>query len=155
MTPREHTTRRPRRAWLAVGILAALLVCGCNSRGRGLVPVRGRVTLDGQPVAWKSLFFHPEPGTPGLGAGCITQADGSFELLAVVGGALETMKGAMPGEYRVTVEEPVYDYAGESGQPVVRARIPAVYIQRQTTPLRVAVGEKNDAVEILLDAKAK
>jgi hypothetical protein len=144
-----------RRAWLAACMVAGLLVCGCSSRGRGLVPVRGRATLDGAPLAWKGVFFHPEPGTPGLGSSGVTQADGSFELLAGVGGALETFKGAMPGEYRVTVEEPAYDYAGESGQPVVRARIPAVYTQRQTTPLRVTIGDENDTVEIRLDSKAK
>ena len=51
--------------WFAAGLLAAigLLSAGCNQSAK-LVPVEGRVTLDGQPVTYGSIRFIPTSGRP-------------------------------------------------------------------------------------------
>jgi len=43
--------------------------------------VQGRVTIDGKPLAGKTVKFVPEPGTPGQGAGATTNAEGEYTLL--------------------------------------------------------------------------
>jgi len=150
-------------------IVMMLVVPACGDSGPDLIPVTGTVTLDGQPLGFKNLYFSPEPGTPGLGAGGNSKADGSFELLAVVGGAVRDMKGAQLGEYKVVVSEPMFpidaDLAvqGESSEPEValglpqplprntKGVIPAVYSNQETTPLRAQVvpGTNNLKLELV------
>ncbi len=144
---------------LASALGVVLLVVGCGSEGPELIPVKGTLTLDGTPLASKNLYFSPEPGTPGLGAGGNTKPDGTFELLAVVGGAVKDMKGAPPGSYRVVVSEPMFpietelEIQGVSAEPEVaiglpqrdprdRAaqQIPSLYGNKDSTPLRVQIG---------------
>jgi len=152
------------------GMLLGLLVTtiGCGPSGPDLVPVRGTVTLDGQPLGQKNLYFSPEAGTPGLGAGGNTKSDGSFELLAVVGGALKDMKGAQVGKYRVVVSEPMFpidtdlEVQGRGSEPEVaiglpqapkrgeKAAIPPAYSKKETTPLVVEIkaGENDLVIEL-------
>jgi hypothetical protein len=140
---------------VAGGAVVGLIACGCSSGEAEFVPVRGTIVLDGKPLALKQVVFSPEAGTPGLGSGALTQADGSFELLATVGGAVKTIKGVRPGEYRVTVVEPATEGSVELARPNEGVRIPTVYTDRQTTPLVITVGTKSDAIEIELHTKAK
>ena len=89
----------------------ALLIAvasGCGDPGPRLVPVSGKVTLDGVPLAHKTIQFIPETGTPGSGAGATSSADGAYELIATRGGALVDHKGACPGTYKVVVVEPMF-----------------------------------------------
>jgi len=143
------------------------VVPACSESGPDLVPVTGTVTLDGQPLGFKNLYFSPVPGTPGLGSGGNTKADGSFELLAVVGGAVKDMKGALVGEYKVVVSEPMFPIEedlpvqGESSEPEValglpqalprnaKGSIPAVYSNKDTTPLSAQI--VSGANEVNLD----
>ena len=143
------------RFLVAGGTVVGLIACGCSSGESEFVPVRGTVLLDGKPLALKQVVFSPEAGTPGLGSGAMTQADGSFELLATVGGAVKTIKGARPGEYRVTVVEPASDSTGELAKPNEGVRIPTVYNRRQTTPLVVTVGREQDVIDIELHTNVK
>jgi hypothetical protein len=152
--------------------LVVLAAAGCADRGPTLVPVHGKVTLDGQPVAFKSVQFHPEDGTPGLGAGGDTNAEGTYTVLAVRPGALEDIPGIPPGRYRVVVKEPlipVQDVAPPPaapadgtpapaiGPPVARAKkkqvqLPARYTAPETTPLRVEVPPTGGPIDLTLTA---
>lgn len=84
------------------------LAAGCATSGPPLVPVSGQVWLDKKPLALKTIRFVPEPGTPGLGAGATTDADGKYTLIAVRPGATKDVLGVAPGAYRVVVTEPIF-----------------------------------------------
>jgi len=63
------------RSYLPIAITAVLLA-GCGSDG--LVPVKGRVLLDGQPLDGAAVLFEPEGG--GVPATGVTDASGGFTL---------------------------------------------------------------------------
>ena len=50
-------------------VLGTIVLTGCGDSGPVLVPVEGTVTLDGKPLANKSLMFVPIDETLGHGAG--------------------------------------------------------------------------------------
>jgi len=80
---------------------AACLAAGCG--GPNVVPVSGRVTLDGKPVSGVHVGFQPVASAgnknPGGGSYAITDADGRFTLRLVEGGG----SGAVVGKHRVEI----------------------------------------------------
>jgi len=81
----------------------AAVLAGCGSSGPPppkLVPVRGTVSLDGQPLANAIVTFIPEGKTPGAGGSGKTDAQGEYQLTYSRGGP-----GAPAGEYRVTISK--------------------------------------------------
>jgi hypothetical protein len=85
--------------------LAAVTSLGCR-RSDQPVPVSGKVTVNGVPVANAGIVFHPKDGK-GRPATAETGEDGTYRLTTYSAG-----DGALRGEYRVTVvwEEPVHPY---------------------------------------------
>ena len=150
-------------------LILAVVAAGCGNGGPALAPVRGRVTLDGRPLAFKSVRFHPEQGTPGAGAGANTDADGNYTLLAVRPGATRDVTGVPPGSYRVVVTEPAFPIAaaqpeGPAGEPAPatglpdprpRARpvIPSHYTNAETTELRVEVPREGGVRDLALKSR--
>jgi len=95
----------PTRHMLLVLGLIGLLTAGC-SRGlkRPLVhPVKGRVTLEGQPLEGVGVSFSPVVKGQGVTAFGKTRADGSFTITSTLGGTLGA--GAMAGEYAVMLQK--------------------------------------------------
>ena len=79
-------------------LLACLLLSGCNSQRQvDLAPVRGQVTLDGEPVAGALIEFNPVGGNAKVSRG-FTFTDGSYELTY-----LRKTKGAVLGKHRVRI----------------------------------------------------
>jgi hypothetical protein len=78
-----------------------LLLSGCG--GLRVVPVSGRVTLDGKPAAGVHVGFQPVAtagnNNPGGGSYAITDDDGRFTLRMVEGG----QSGAVVGKHRVEI----------------------------------------------------
>ena len=137
-------------ARVAVGVLSLCAVAGCGKNKP--VRVKGVVTLDGEPVEGAVVTFLSEQG--GRNATGRTAPDGSFEL-----STFERNDGALPGNYKVTVEytEP----AGENGKDqraamegVRQARskekpryaIPAHYKDPARTPLEQKVPPEGKVV---------
>ena len=127
---------------LRPAFLLALLAAGCG-RGDGpdkLVPVRGKITLDGQPLTSGSVSFRPDDSRGN------TSQDQPYAILDEQGHyELKTAKwaGAPPGWYKVMVlapEEPGEWKAGRPPPP--RSRINARYARPETTDLAVEVVEK-------------
>jgi hypothetical protein len=156
---------------LFAGSLALLLCIGCGPSGPELVPVTGMVTLDGQPLGLKNISLYPETGTASGGAGGNSKADGTFELIASVGGAVVDMKGAQVGKYRVVVAEPMFPIEaevavqGESAEPEVaiglpqpvkkgaKVAIPSIYSNKDTTPLRAEIQPGGTVLTLELTSK--
>ena len=63
---------------IASGLLfcCTVVLAGCGD-DNGLVPVRGRVLLDNQPVEGAAVMFQPDKGVP---ATATTNAEGEFEM---------------------------------------------------------------------------
>lgn len=80
---------------LLVAVLLCLLFVGC-SRGPRIVPVRGKITLDGQPVKDADVMFVSQPG--GRLAVGKTDAAGKYSLSTHPEG-----NGALEGEHSVVV----------------------------------------------------
>ena len=159
-----------RSAPLVAILLAAASGCsGDAGSGPPVVPVHGRVTLDGQPLAYKTLLFVPEAGTPGMGAGGSTKEDGRYSLLAVRPGATKDVGGIAPGSYAVVVTEPMIppgakpheESRGEPGPAIAvsdrvlqkKSPIPPPYTRRETTKLHVTVPPKGGAIDLELTTR--
>ena len=97
-------------------ITHALVATGCKDNNPlGAIMVTGTVTLDGEPVPFANVAFHPQsddiPFTSGM-----TDAKGNFRLTPIrgVGG-----EGALPGTYRVSLtksglsEQELYGIGGK------------------------------------------
>jgi len=158
-----------RLKWVAVSLLLTALIAsmGCGGRNES----KGRVTLDGSPVAGAGLFFYPV--TAGQGVICTGSSDseGMFSVTPTTGQVVT------PGEYTVTVtktemsgsvgDTPLSpDNDGESDAqerrrvkgmvegkppPVERNVLPDVYGDAKTSPLKVTIpsgGDKNLKIEL-------
>jgi hypothetical protein len=105
MSSRDFLLSRPlRRSAFGLFDGSIVLLClfaGCSGEGYETVPVSGRVTLDGQPLADVGLIFVPlakDRDNPNVGPGSLgrTDADGRFTLQTING-----EKGAVPVEHVV------------------------------------------------------
>lgn len=157
-----------KRLLVCVSLLASVLVVGCGPAGPKLVSVKGKVMLDGKPLAGKTLLFVPDAATGGMGAGGTTKADGSYELIAVVPGSVKDHLGCPKGTYKVTVNEPMFPIEmdipvqGQSDQADVAVGLPAanekktgpaipsVYTSEATTTLTATVPEAGGEVNLEL-----
>lgn len=80
---------------------AVLVTTGCGKTGPEMMPVSGKVTQNGNPVVEAKILLHPQQQLP---AGipipmAITDESGDFKVTSLSNG-----DGALPGQYRVTVE---------------------------------------------------
>jgi hypothetical protein len=148
--------------------LGMCLIAGCGSNEIPLVPVSGKLTMNGKPVAFKNVRFVPEPGTPGMGAGGNTNAEGEYKLLAVRGGSTIDQYGVPAGKYKVVVTEPVFPIndvpaalppaAGDApvaaiGPPVAKPvkkseALPPRYAKAETTTLNVDVSPPEAKIDL-------
>jgi hypothetical protein len=132
---------------LVLGFLPLMAGCG---RSSALVPIAGRVTLDGQPVPDMIVNFTPLGETAGNGALACTDKEGRFTLLDSRGES-----GAYVGEYKVSF----YPSLGRSKQtdPALdvvsvpsKAGLPAIYLDPNQTPLRATVSKGGGTIDLLL-----
>jgi hypothetical protein len=87
---------------LAVFLLGA--ASGCGTKPNNFVKVSGIVTLEGVPLEGAKVTYYPASGdAPAMG---ITNRAGRFELSTFDLKTLKATDGALPGEYKVTVEMP-------------------------------------------------
>ncbi|HBJ34195.1 MAG TPA: hypothetical protein DDZ51_05405 [Planctomycetaceae bacterium] len=163
-----------------VCLASALLlsaVLGCGESTPTLVPLTGTLTLDGQPLPFKSLMLVPADGTPGHGAGGYSDGQGNYQLRAIMPGALKDFPGCPPGKYQVVVTEPqiplsdasfadtsTQDAASDEPAPAVmllemapkkqvKGVIPAMYTSNLTSPLAVEVVEGVEVAKLELVSK--
>jgi hypothetical protein len=77
---------------------------GCGTKASNFVKISGVVTLEGVPLEGAKVTYYPSSGEgPSLG---VTDARGRFELSTFDMKTRKSMDGALPGDYKVTVEMP-------------------------------------------------
>ncbi len=131
---------------LLMGLVVPALVAGCDTGHPDVVPVSGRVTWEGEPVAGAQVTFIT-PGAPRHGFG-VTDAEGRFRL-----STFGSEDGALIGTHTVTISQPEETPGGEgmspddpdagyaeamrqaAVQPQVQSRLPDQYADPETTPL--------------------
>jgi hypothetical protein len=97
------------------------------------VPVEGKVTLNGKPLAGATVVFIPEGG--GAEAGAMTEEDGSFRLVTT------KTEGTSPGQYRVTVSKKEWP-PGMTPPDPAKMQFADVKKKRETVPLDYTVQDK-------------
>jgi hypothetical protein len=126
-------------------VLAALLLGGCEPSGPKLVPVSGKVTIDGKPLTIGSIQFVPENARPAYGE---IGSDGSFKLKT------DEAEGVVLGQHKVVVtaqETAGTEATGES----VRYIAPQRYGSPLTTDVTVNIEGPRDDLLIELTSKPK
>lgn len=166
------------QAWKIGAALAVVAIVGCGESGPLRYPVEGTLMLDGKPMPFKSLTLIPTDGTTGHGAAGFSDADGNFNLQAIVPGAIQDFRGCPPGKYRVVVSEPLIPITGSltteqiQGEVVgdegpaaavamvqpnrrrsAKGAIPLSYRSENTSPLLIEVAEGTESYEFSIDSK--
>jgi hypothetical protein len=96
-------------------VFGALALAGCN-KGPSLktYPVTGTVTYNGKPVAGATVnYISKDQATPPTTG--VTDTDGRFSLSSYIG-PKEVLRGAVSGDYQVTILKEVSNAPGDSGQ---------------------------------------
>lgn len=132
---------QPRAVWhgcIAAAALSLLIAAtaGCQSKS-SVVPVRGKVTMDGKPLTKGMIATLPAAGR---GANAIIQPDGTFELRTFA-----KNDGATVGVHKVAI---VANDAPTNGGPEAgsgKSLVPKRYTSPETSGLTidVQVGDNN------------
>jgi hypothetical protein len=142
----------------AAALLFLVLVAGCDRSGVGVTyPVRGKMTLDGQPLVAESttILFKPDAAkgntSPFEPIGTV-DADGYYTL------STKGKIGAPPGWYKVVVTAvagPAQASKGAKGRPTPGSMLLPKYGVAKTTPFGVEVVEDPaaDAYDLALVSK--
>lgn len=120
-------------------------MAGCSSSG--MVPLEGKVTLDGKPLPTGVVTFHnTQDGPSGYGQ---VQPDGNYAART------GTQTGLKPGDYTVTVSAHESSAASTGFVEVTpRAITPARYASAETSGLRYHVTESGGTYDIQLTTAA-
>lgn len=141
-----HGSHRCRTVCLLV--LTASLTLGCGS-GEVIVPVTGQVLLDGKPLTFGGVAFHPPAGQPARGR---IDEKGNFTLTTK-----ELDDGAVVGTHRVRVScyqrQSPEKMAKNSETPLGRLLIPERYTSIDTSGIEIQVAEGMEPVVLELTSK--
>ena len=123
----------------AVALMSMVLVTGCGSNDEGRASVRGKVTLNGEPVDGGRINFTPTGGGPQSG-GVIRE--GEYDIPSTMGVAI----GENRVEIRWTKETGrmvMNPYGGESlGKiPEAKEAVPSKYHEKSTLTAEIVDGE--------------
>jgi len=113
----QNFLRAMAAVWLAAAIVTA---AGCTQSIKS-VPVSGRVTLKGQPLADVAVNFSPVTGGDNAYAAYgKTDKEGRYKLRLVENG----QPGATAGKNRVTLNESTGAAESDGGSPAVVLKLP-------------------------------
>jgi hypothetical protein len=132
---------------LTVLLLLFPLMIGCSETGlSGLHPVKGKVTLQGQPIGDVSISLKPIGNDPTIrSASGTSKENGTFVITTLKPG-----DGAYPAKYKVLLGRVVAQTIG--GNTIGRDTIPPKYRDPETTPIEYEVkAGKNPELTIDID----
>lgn len=135
---------RLRTAGLSVGLVSCLLLTltGCGDGRPAVVPAKGRVFINGEPLTGYLGFVRVEPVGTRAATGEISEADGSFTLTS-----FENGDGCVPGTHPVAVI--VNTTVGEE----LVSLIPEHYSDSSTSGLQVTVAQDGGELKIELEGE--
>ena len=133
--------------FLFLGALGCVGLVGCGSSGGG-VPVKGTLTIAGQPANNVILTLHPEDSTKTPVSGAVT--NGSFSLVDEHG------NGASPGKYKPVLamrggSKEQVEAAMKKGKGPPKPPVPAfpdIYLKAATSDKTVNVTGQSLSIDI-------
>ena len=138
-------------------ILSIVLLSGCGAKNTRIKTemVEGVITLDGVPLSKATITFHPQSGSE-VASG-FSKEDGTFVVTSQNGA---TGKGAVAGEYTVTVEKSEIIFSTQDsptgGAPSATygpQLLPAHYLDKVKTPLKAEIKPGKNRVLLELSSK--
>jgi hypothetical protein len=146
-----------RMQQILLRLAACCLLAGCGPSRPATVPVSGRVTWQGKPVAAARITFYPAQGRP---AGGVTDSDGVYHLRT-----FDPNDGAALGRHCVTIEakrtiharpapksmeEEMRGSPADAPEPTVEWLVPEKYSQQSTSPLTAEVTGDSKPIDFAL-----
>ena len=137
---------------LGLSAFVGVALGGCSGTNvPKLSAVRGKVTLDSEPLAGATITFARQDGG-GRSASAVTTESGEYRLQYLPG-----YSGAMPGEYDVTIRKTVVTETGKKdrmGFPEqdIREVVPGFYTSGDGR-LTASVSESNEPINFELVSK--
>jgi hypothetical protein len=152
---------------LLTTLSVAFALAGCSSSGQPpTYPVKGTVTMKGQPVTSATVVFVPPEGASYQAATGITDSSGHFELSTFTGD-----DGAQAGDYNIKVskfdsreptkeeqrnylsyeEEQKLQFGDDLPTPPARNLLPPKYNNEATSGFTFTVNKGQNTVELNLD----
>jgi len=128
-----------RLACLVTAALFLVGLAGCGGDGLVLVPVSGRVLIDGAPLTYGHVRFVPDDARP---SGGHLDKDGRFKLTYSDG-----RDGAVLGRHRVEI------FAAEVQGGAMHWHAPKEYRSFETSGLETTIDGEIDSVELNLTWK--
>ncbi len=131
-----QSNRFPLRLALLFSVALPLLG-GCSDGLPKRVPVKGRVTIDGEPLTHGYIRFFPSEGRMSGGS---FDEEGYFSL-----SCFEPGDGALVGEHKIAIlaQEPL-------GETKMRWHAPKKYSNPATSDLRETIDSPTESIEIEL-----
>jgi hypothetical protein len=121
----------------------ACLVCGCGSDGFDMESVRGRVTLNGEPITTGTVSFRPDPAKGNTSLHHPTgpiDPEGNYQLFTA------GKPGAPTGWYKVLVFADANAKPSKTAHPLPpRWLVPEKYTREAGTPLFIEVRPGTDS----------
>ena len=114
---------------------------GCNDNSPSVVPVRGKVLLDGEPLTSGSVLTTPAAGRGARGA---IESDGTFELSTYGNG-----DGALPGTHMAAVVARAPSAGNGPEAPPGKLLTPKKYADALTSNLTIEVTADGDNAPVL------
>lgn len=134
----------------AISIAGVLIIAGCSKPPYDVAPVRGKVTIDGKPLARGKIIFAPVAKGGSINAGkpatAMLQADGSFAL-----STYGHEDGAVVGEHYVTVVE---DDDPSSTSATGRASTVPKFSRVAVPKKQTVVSHQDNQIDIALTGKS-
>ena len=113
------------RRWMLSAVWVGIVACcavfgGCGKKGPNVVPVAGKVTVDGKGVPNLVVRFQPlqtdQTREPGLGSAATTDDQGHYVLMQA--DATGQKKGAVVGAHQVTFARAMPPSQGDAPAPM-------------------------------------
>jgi len=139
------------------------MLAGCSGDpqiGGKVYPVKGKLTINGQPAANVTVNLYPVDKSGSIASGT-TKADGTFEVLNA-----DARPGAMAGKYKVVLHQnqskeaamAAYGSAskgtgaagGPTTGPAVTAPFPDSYLKQETTTKEVEIQAKDNTLDLAI-----
>jgi hypothetical protein len=138
-----------RLRFLTAAVLVPALL-GCGGDGLRRVPVKGKLTAKGGPIAGATVLFMPADETKGEGGIGTADSEGNFTLT----GSRRGDAGVVPGKYKVRVSRFMNKDGSvlpadhkQADYPHAVESVPAPY-SAPDSPLEVTVPEEGGAITV-------
>lgn len=139
---------------VALAVFVGLAFVGCSGKKvPDLAAVRGRVTLDREPLVGATVTFARQDGA-GRSASAVTTESGEYKLQYLPG-----YSGAMPGEYDVTIRKTIVTETGRKDrmgfpEQQIRELVPPFYAGGDGK-LTASVSESGETIDFDLVSQPK